>query len=463
MDVKIFQGNEEVNLCGSAVVAPLRAGAYEPSAAASWEEQAAGASAPPETGQRLEEVRLSLEGSAAVIFDFTVGLERLLLQAEAAYGIPGQQGVYLQVTTPEGAAYRSPLVKGWLVYGRGGPGARSRGAQGISVCLVRADFWESTALVEIPLSNCHGSGVSGGLQVDNHFSTASGYDNTVYWQAYQMNGVFSLLSPAVLSIEKPTTPGLEVMVAHNVHADPLNDVPQVETDTGTPGSGVTASLQSAADASGGTYRSLNWSGLGAMMLLYFTLGAEWTRQAAGGLYRPVLRMQSPVGSNEKLWLWLRASYWNGTLLETLAEGEPQLADSANRLVLFPPMHLPPWASTPGSIPAQALTLELCARHEASGAHSLGVDFIQLLPLDSWARYLPVIGSMAGLNLVEDFSSGVITRSDLQVQTHYREGPGIWLAPNRSQRLYFLMRSGQMMDIKATALVRLQVRPRVRNL
>jgi hypothetical protein len=75
--------------------------------------------------------------------------------------------------------------------------------------------------------------------------------------------------------------------------------------------------------------------------------------------------------------------------------------------------------------------------EASGSHTLDVDYVFLLPLERWRSYRATGNYAAGMYLQDAPYQGII-KSYPTVQGHQAEGPGLWVVPGKLQRYYFLL-------------------------
>ncbi|MBN1370524.1 MAG: hypothetical protein JW987_01080 [Anaerolineaceae bacterium] len=404
------------------------------------------------------ELEMALEGAQAEIGAWIGQVERLLLRAGRDAGDPAQTWTYLEASLDGAAWWRSPLDWG-RVEPVSGPGVRAVGSQGIRLRIARRDWWEAREWTEAPLSNHHGTNLTGGILVDNH--TDSGpHHNYADIAAGVVGG--DLPAPTRLTLERTTTDGMEILAGLS-HSTPTFEH-WIETSAGMAGAGVTSTLQSDALASAGSYQRLAWSGAGAVTLLSFTRSAAWSSAAGSRIYRPVLRLHNLVApSSERIWLSWRAAYNNGLGYEVLREGEAVRVETGQRWVVFPPLAVPPWPVGDLTASSEPVTLQLAAQAEGSGAHTLDADFAHFLPCEGWVRYRPVVTTVSGTSIVHDSGSGVIQRRASLMQSHEAEGPGIWLQPEVAQRLCLLARAGTGMVVDWQTLLKVEFKARKRSL
>jgi hypothetical protein len=447
MDVSLDQGGYSQKLIGAGISTPVTAGKIDLAPGSAM-------------------VELALEGTPAQIAAFQTGIEKVLVLSQLNYGIPGEAQGYLMVTLPDatvwGAVVRSGRVSvpGAPTGGRSGgrsPGVRASGVQGLKIELAITDYWESSTVTDLPLSNRYGSNLAAGIQVDNHDD--AGHDNWVNIAGAAVLG--DVPAPAIVTVTS-TTAGLDVMLAGMLNYS-ASFVGVLEGEAATADGDAAPALTVTADAggcSGGSYGALTWSGTGQAVLMW-SLDGTHAAYFGGRVFRPVLRLRDLVAAGEKIWAyWETANSSGAWNILSLADGLMLPLDS--RLVVFPPMALPPWPKPPAGFNWEGFVAVLVFVAEGSGAHAVNADFVGILPCDSWLRFLPVVTGLA-TSIRYECGSGLITRATTGMVTHVPEGPGLQLYPGISQKVYFAGQAAPQADIAYNITLKIQYKARKRVL
>ena len=312
-----------------------------------------------------------------------------------------------------GEAWRSEVLSGRVLVDDGSfrLGLQLEGDFLLSrIIWTRRYYWEG-ALVELALSNQHGTGL-GGVTVYDHDDAE--HDNTLDIDAADVEG--DLPAPCELQFENTYdsyTAAYAIYIAHNVDSDPANLAHML------PG-GTTAAC-----------------GLTETWLKTWTLDSALL-QACGG---NVFHLLAPIdGLYSTAWLKWNLDFGPTTIwssgwfnLTTFLGGEI-LADTGS-------IRLPPRRMVDTGTP---YPLELLLWGKDSGGFTAAIDiaFVQLSATDSWRVLQPAgYGIDQGVRLVDDPIEGTLYTegwSDPGRTYHYTTlGDPIMLRPGRDQRLYIL--------------------------
>lgn len=412
-----------------------------------------------------EELLLNLRGTPAEIRTALGTLQRLLNEAGQPPGSPPPGALLLFIQRDgETAPWESQVFGGRLeLAGDHLQRERQRHSQGVRLILQREDAWEYTDPYAVPLSNTNASRTTGGLLVHNHFDSTPGHENYAEVAAADAPGDL----PARLRIEMKhihkSGAALGSVYIHQLVENLSASLPNVlEGETAVPGSGVIRTLLSAAAYSGGQAARLEWGGTPAETeLARWSLSGSFLAWAVNKPLRPVLRFACVPASSD---LWLGWQVVSGG--QTIWNSPPLLIPPGQALVDLPALCLPPppLVGPLGQAVPAGLDLLLTARKAASGACSLEVDVIQLLPLDAWRRLLAARTLDYGQWLVDDGPEGAV----YGLQPLYERIPGyaavgepLRLHPGRLQRFYFLNFYGNqsLIDLNLTVQMSARVRRR----
>lgn len=437
MDISLVQGSTTIVLNGTGAGVPLRAGRIDLSSPGSVV------------------VECGLDGTAAQIAAFQGSVEKALGLGELYAGLPGEDWAYLFVTLPDATVWRTPVLSG-ICEARPGPGARSGGSQGLKIMLRVEPWFESTTITDCPLSNRFGSNITGGLNADNHMD---GIHNN-YVSIANTAVLGDVPAPAILTLLASPN-GLEYFVGQAVTNG-------VSTFTGmAEGEGIyrhafgSFAVVGDATCSNGNYGAYTWNGTGEADFAWNITGAQ-SQEWAGRVYRPIMRLRDLVGAAEKYFAWFRLRFeaWPG--VDRLCDGEGVVMATDRKLIVFPPLVLPPWPKPPAGFGWEGFHPNFVVQAEGVGAHALNIDFVQFFPVEGWLRLYPVITNMTYTMIRYDCGSGQISRGTTAGVTHVPEGPGILLYPGVQQKIFVLAQNAAM-DIATLHTVRVQYRQRKRVL
>ncbi len=414
--------------------------AYVPRAPTSLEEDATIA----------EPCKIEISGSN--VADLQTALQSIELafrQAERYRDYQLGDRVYLEFT-PDGYSdtYRSELLTGKPDFDSNTLDDRWVEKK-IDVTLnwTRRFFWEGPQ-VGVVLSN--GSGSSANLPIYNHDDGGAGHDNWGKIEAADVTG--NLPTPPIITLNNNYASGdlLDIYLAHNFHSTPQYLINTFEAEDATGGTPT-------ADAacSGGNYNSVSWTATTETQLLSFDLGDADTEYALGNFFKIMMRFQTaPAYTN----CWLRFKMLFGS---TVVWAGPLTLLNSRALQDCGIIQWPPGGDFPLNM--SGLTLNLYAKRNSAGTHTLKIDFMQLLALDGF-RFIKGTASIAnGERLIDN---GVIGKTykasagNLAYHTHDAIGFPIMLQPGKLQKIHVLqVESSGAAPIERTALLSVSYRPR----
>lgn len=402
---------------------------------------------------RLE---ILLEGSESEVAAWLDQAQQLSEGGARAYATRSGSWAYLEVQTR--GLFRTPLagVRWGYLEGAAGPVPGAKGRAGMTLTIDRPDWWETVSEVSQPLSNRRYPGWAGALVLDNA-GNGTLLDNSARLDPAMLRGD----QPAPARLRLSGTAGAEVFIGHIVEGDDSYTY-QLEAEAASPGAGVGSTVFSNQNGcSGASSRAVSWTGAAQTVLMQWTLAGTEVAHYRGKMFRPVLRLSLPFGSAEKVWIWFRSGYWNGTALEGLYDGEGILLPTNSSLVICPPIPFPAWQPPPAGITQWEPAALQCMAQAAGSVvtRELNVDFVQLVALDSWVHFLPLVSGIAPLEINYDGTTGSLSRFTRAMNTHLVEGPGIHLEPGKRQRLFVL---NQAVAAAITQTVTLEVRARERR-
>ena len=244
-----------------------------------------------------------------------------------------------------------------------------------------------------------------------------------------------------------------VWIGQNWNSDPANMVHTLQAEDA-----VSASPTNDASASGNKYVSASWSGTTEATLLTWNLTTALLNQLRGYYQRILIHFNGAPGANT----WLRLTVY----LDTVAiwTGPLVYLDQYSYIQELSSLRLPPYLlEAPDLYP---LTIKLNAKHALSGAHSLGIDHIQITPLDGWRKLAAPMGENLAYQqrLVDDgiydylYADGGSPAGKAGYYVGY--GDRIKIYPGVNQRLYFLhMNDTSSAPVVRTLSVKVFYRPR----
>jgi hypothetical protein len=307
---------------------------------------------------------------------------RLTLAADKEARAAGQR-IYLTLQVDgTGDTYRSEIFGGSVGIEPGGMRtpwlAQKVKASGT---FLRSYYWEKNAVVELPLLNAHGSG-TGGITIYNHDDGS--HDNFVKIDGVDVAG------------ELPTPLYLRLTNSYNVAAATYNLyageyvlhggttypvlVLEGESATGAVPSGPDATCSNDAY---GTFTVPATDG----QLGYWDLLANLLRTDKLRHFLLVARFKTAPTGNI---LYARLTFPYGGAGATVLQTDPITA-VADLCQTLGTLRIPPWLEGAYGVTLARLSLELWGY--VAGGGTLDLDCLELLPLDHWRIYRPVLDGL----------------------------------------------------------------------
>jgi hypothetical protein len=376
----------------------------------------------------VDSIPLLLFGAtAAAVQAVAWAIERHLVAARKRQADQAGTRVYLEMWLDADSEYwRSEILDGRLTFAEGALDTQSTRKVEAVLLLERVNFWESGE-GELAISNKISSAATGGRTIGNHTDgdAAASSGNWGQVAAGQVGG--SLPTPALITLANATASSQDyrnIYFGLNAYSDPVNFAHMIEGEAAAPSYGTSVSLSS---CSGGAYLSKTVTG---SSFIQWTLPAATMQAAQGRFFRLLARLASISGS-----CYLRPVVRDSTGLVDLFVGDERLVSSEVALVDLGALPLPP---SVGAVSWGDLTLLLMVRSVAGV--TLGLDFVQLTPADSFAQV-----RQRGLSIP---AGGVITLDGIEGAVYGGGSPiytpiqmPLWLQPNLLQRIYVLHDEG----------------------
>ncbi|MFZ3071092.1 MAG: hypothetical protein WA110_08235, partial [Anaerolineaceae bacterium] len=214
-----------------------------------------------------------------------------------------------------------------------------------------------------------------------------------------------------------------------------------------------------AAASGGYYSALSFSGGSWRPLTSWVLLAADLSIYRGCSFLPLLRFQN-VPAMENLQFRLSLSVGGVTLYRAPASFYP----AGQGYLALVPLRLPP-GDLPGRNSAAAQTLTLEVLSPLSGSYALDLDYLFLMPQNSFAHYQPIATLGQNSKLLDDTFTNQSWSliSDQELPTHQRLGNSPFLSLVSANYFYIFQTNGanlapidQTISVKAWYRKRTQV-------
>ena len=313
------------------------------------------------------------------------------------------------------------------------------------VVFERRNYWEKQSATTLELSN--GSVTKQTTApVDN--AQDGSHDLYVEIDSDQVEGV--LPTPAIIKFENTKNDATLVddLLIGVIQGDGNSTLP-------TPGTLVCEGSGTVdVSCSGGEYAGLNWSDDAENQLETWAIDSGDFLQKR---YRAVARLQASVAYTD---LYLQARLLVGTI--EIARTRWMLVDAGVEMVMIGSLQIPPYALGE-AIDLGNITLALYEKR-ASGSGTLNLDYILLMPQDSWRRYGAISGLAYGETLIDDPVREILVTEygagSYKVTQMVKEGKPLMLRPGVKNYLYFLQQDTDSdAPIARTASVVVKVHPR----
>lgn len=378
------------------------------------------------------------------------GIERLVDYARQRQRYRSGPRVYLQLQVDgEGSTYRSEIL-----HGRFEPGEESLAVWGnyqfpSKLYITRRYFWEG-ALTELQLSSTGVGAATGGRTIHNHDDSDAFNDNWVQIAAAQVGGAI----PAPLRIALQNTTGSaqgyrNIYMSVNAYSDPANFTHIIEGETIVSGYGTATSLST---CSGGSYVARSLSAGTTQM--HWPITSAQLQDTQGRDFRLIMRITTQPSLN----IYATACIYDTDGLIPLAIGDEVLiSTSANALIDLGTLPIPP-----GGYNTTFGAARLVMLLRTSGSTSIGIDFIQLTPTDSFRRlYQRGYNAPSNSYIIDDGIEGytVLQESSVDYPIYTVYNSPLTVFPNRLQRIIILHDEGSSAPVANTFSIRAYYRPR----
>lgn len=405
--------------------------------------------APGSEARVAEQAELVCKGTtAANIRSALNSIERLCEAARRRAATGKGTRVFIEYKPVDSdSLYRSELYNGRLVYSED-PAARRWGETnpGIKVALAveRAPWWEGPE-VELQLSAQGQAAATGGRTLTNN-----GIDNWVQVAAAQVLGT----EPGPIRLRLTNNTGSNqayqsFYIGVNAFASPatFGGIHQGEADLNGAGSVALATC------SGGAYRNFSVTSTETLLARWLLTTAQMT---SGGRWVRLLARLASYDNTKAVRIRPAIRDYYG--LVTLWTGKPVWLPSvaAFELVDLGSIPVPPgaWASNYAQV---SLGLQM----QASGATTVSLDYVFLLPMDGYRQVTQVgyqVPNTGAVEVDENDASAYYWGGE-RWPLHVLSGPGLYLWPNTLQQIRVLHDVGEDSPIANTFSVQAWHRPR----
>lgn len=305
-----------------------------------------------------------------------------------------------------------------------------------AIAIERKPEWRGP-LTAVSLTNPNGSGTSG-VTVQNHWDSGTGHVNYVEIAADGISG--DLPTPLKLQVTNnynSATGTSYIWIGHNVESTPGSFPPVLEAENATGGTTTTPS----ATSSGNAYQTAEIATDGDVLLFTWALSAAMMGYAKSKYFKILARFVSATSVIKDV--WFRPDVYYGTVVPLWEGPLTRPSDTVARAIRdLGVVQLPPWLAEVTS--PDALSLRLYGRRAVTSTVNVALDFLYLLPVESY-RELAVNGNVAYQSAIVDDgtlnqlysqnASAAARRGDV-----VGHGSPIRGIPGKLQRLYFLQHS-----------------------
>jgi len=369
--------------------------------------------------------------------------------------------VYLMLTPLENEAWWSRVVDGWCeqVASKGassnGIEEQLKGSVAVALHLVRENYWEQAVETQFPtwgiLGNNH---LDGTLITNQHAASLVSNFLEVRLDEGDAEPNLPMICRLVMEYASATDNLANLWVSQGFNSRLSNTYSTLEDNTAS--GGVSANDPT---SSGGTYRLCTWEGTQEAELLVWTIPSAMSQACAGNFFKFLLKLSTVLAYTDlSLKLKVRLA---GTSNTIGASNWKRLAPTV-KLHELAVLRIPPNRLADNSQAAD-MELVLTAKRGTTGG-SIGVDFIQLLPLDGWRRYGAIDPIGPGDTIEDDgWQNTLITygADRKQVNTHIGVGPGFRLQP-RQRNIFFFNWSNSYDQVVLDKQLRVKVFGRIRR-
>jgi hypothetical protein len=324
-----------------------------------------------------------------------------------------------------------------------------------SIAFTRKNYWEGEEM-QVPLTNSSATRTYNSITIYDHDDSGSNHDN---WVSIAQDDVFGdLPGPARVEITNSQSGWYtdRYYIGQN-YTDPANFSHILEAEYATGASGTSDSY-----CSGGEYVSITVTSGAEQEILKWSLDSTAQVAAAGRWYKPLVRFRWDAGGGSIMEQG-GANPISYRMIIKIGTATIFTGSLAYRTGELPPIRIPPQLGSLGSL--GNIDLVLCASQNTGTSKTIGIDFVELQPLDGWRKLvLPTYLMQYTYRLIDDAIEGeayMDTGSGSgKVAAKGRYGSQILLEPAKLQRLYFLWEAdGLWGTVDAKSSIKVFYRPR----
>lgn len=393
-------------------------------------------------------------------------LEIMLARAAERQGNPGLPKMYLHcMVRPADGWWRSEVIHGRIEYDANvlhypWPKRPIHFFIGVR----RRYYWEALELTQLSLSTVGVAKTSSPITMYNHTDDHGGgvtQSNYVDIDAGDVLG--SLVTPATITLTVTAAGdrlGFDYFwFARNVNASPTVFNHMIEGESADPS--YKTQVPGSADFvnySGG-YGNQRTIPAVEGIISKWTLSTAQLAAAKSQFFHVLTRLATYPSLAQRPYTFLRLKF----LLSTIWEGPKIFWPTTHNIQDLGIIQLPPWIYTIGD--PSPLYLELVGACATGGTQSITIDYLSLMPTDSWLR-LDQQGYFleTGDQVIYDGDSDRIQGFDASENRNYniwsRQGMPFMLHPGQAQRLYLHMNTNTgSSPLTGTLTIQVHYRPR----
>ena len=432
-------GTRTLHLDGASVAAPIKGALYRPGVGV------VGLSYGRETIN--EELKISVAGTRVQIQTALDTLSELLDFAEQKT-LSDYDKLYIRVEYDDvGVTWQSEIIEGEVIGNRSGIATREFGTDVLTLEIKRLNFWEETAGEALLLTNENGTKQTT-ITTWNHTDATSGHNNYIDLSKDDIPG--DLPAPIELNILHNDS-GRTVSQLWAAQLETTGTLPTAkpiyEGELAAAGSATTLTSTADANSSAGYFGRLAFTGGSEQRVVSFEISYAQMSLFRGKYYKPFIRLANNHAYTD-LWLKVKVTYGASHSVAYDSGWVQSLASIP--YVEFNSVKLPPYPAKTNY--HGTMYISIYAMKTASGAVTLDVDFLHLLPTDGYNRLDMIEAIAAGYNIKEGETVGSYKWSNstlFALPSHSRVGKSLYVTPGMNTRFFLLHRSGANMPIDTT--------------
>jgi len=377
----------------------------------------------------VETIEVTMTGTTSYNKSRLEAVDRLLNQAERYWNDGVYPIVYItrQTDTTQNS-WRSPVKMGLCTLGPNTFDLEHLQAKQVMILTyTRANYWEDDE-AEVSIENEHTSG-TGGIQVDNPCLSGSSPAVSNYVDVAAASIAGDINAATRITIEKAgagSSWGELVMGVNQLEDANLTIILQGES------AGSVSSIADTA-SSNNLYGRYTFVGTGEYPSFYWTLSTTFLNSARGRLFLPIIRAS---GGGSTFYGDTRLGLGYATSGNWVYLSPKVYMDLGNKqLGLFPPMRILPVPINPTAL----ADIYLVLRQTGTLSAQHGIDYLMLLPLDSYRRLSFPYTTVATGDIVVDSgpdNTAYITTSGENKPITNKSDTPIFLRANKKNRIYF---------------------------